>query len=864
VDETGQAGSPHGAGAYRGGGHTDPQRTPDGTHDGSTPSDDALEAIVSAWREPATGAVAGRASVNGTGSPRGRAEVRSAYSDMLAPMSPPVSAPPPAQQPTTSLHYGHYGPDGQGWPSSVNQPETSQSFPATGAAPGSTTGAVTGSGIQAPHDGAPINGGHTGAQPTVPSGGTVYGAAASPVAQAREEAVQPTSGGYGPPPSALDRLTGQPAPVDPRVRVHGDSGQPPYGAFPDPQPAWGYDTRPRNGGAYQDQAHGINGAARLDAPADGHQEQAPQEQPPAQFPGQFAAQGYQSQEYPQQYQSQEYPQQPYQPQEYAQQEYPPQPEYQQPEYQQPEYQQQGYQRQDVRPQEDYRAQQDAYQERPAYRPENGGYQPYEQQQTGPEFDWAAPQHDPAQAQPVLQVPAQRMPEDDPLVGPLPPELLGNATPLSAAEPTMPTFASEPPYAQAEPTYAEPGPAYAEPGPVYAEPGYQEADFNGPELPQRVPSHPDVPQVPEVEVEPLVAEAGPAGGAELARIATFLREEREDTDDEPSLDDRPDGFDIPAVLRAVQGVAGVREATLRKNADGLHTLRLELLDEADPGLVSRAVARLLNERMGLAAEPNPPHLSDLLAPAQRQPARGNAPHSALPGYGREARRRRPVSGVRRPAEAPRPDLDELQPPPSPPGLIPRPEQETVEPAKPSGVRLTGKTTSQPAGQALAPASGPVFGPQPPIPVNRESPPALVPQSSAIVSPRVIIDQVEVSTQGVDAVVEVRLIADGHPAVGVASGPAVDGYILRLSAAAAASAVDQLLVDVDATARARCYIEHAAVVQLGGCEVAVVVLLLLYDGWVEQLTGSSVNSGDPRQAVVRATLAAVNRRLEALLP
>ena len=93
---------------------------------------------------------------------------------------------------------------------------------------------------------------------------------------------------------------------------------------------------------------------------------------------------------------------------------------------------------------------------------------------------------------------------------------------------------------------------------------------------------------------------------------------------------------------------------------------------------------------------------------------------------------------------------------------------------------------------------------------------------------------------------------------------DSPVPPLRTARAASAVDQLLVDVDATARARCYIEHAAVVQLGGCEVAVVVLLLLYDGWVEQLTGSSVNAGDPRQAVVRATLAAVNRRLEALLP
>jgi hypothetical protein len=129
---------------------------------------------------------------------------------------------------------------------------------------------------------------------------------------------------------------------------------------------------------------------------------------------------------------------------------------------------------------------------------------------------------------------------------------------------------------------------------------------------------------------------------------------------------------------------------------------------------------------------------------------------------------------------------------------------------------------------------------------------------------MIDQVEVSTQGVDAIVEVRLIADGVPAVGTASGPAVDGYMLRLSAVAAAAAIDELLIDADAGTRGRCFIEHTALVPFGNCDVAVVVLLLTCDGWVEQLTGSSVVAGDPRQAVVRATLAAVNRRLEALLP
>ncbi|MER6595723.1 hypothetical protein ABT214_28485, partial [Micromonospora purpureochromogenes] len=132
------------------------------------------------------------------------------------------------------------------------------------------------------------------------------------------------------------------------------------------------------------------------------------------------------------------------------------------------------------------------------------------------------------------------------------------------------------------------------------------------------------------------------------------------------------------------------------------------------------------------------------------------------------------------------------------------------------------------------------------------------------PRVVIDHVQVSTFGLDATVEVRLLAGGETAAGHSTGPAVDGYVLRLCAVAAAAAVDQLLRGAEGTAeRGRCFVEHAAVVPFGNCEVATVVVLLVCDGWVEQLAGSALVAGDPRQAVVRATLAAVNRRLEALL-
>jgi hypothetical protein len=129
--------------------------------------------------------------------------------------------------------------------------------------------------------------------------------------------------------------------------------------------------------------------------------------------------------------------------------------------------------------------------------------------------------------------------------------------------------------------------------------------------------------------------------------------------------------------------------------------------------------------------------------------------------------------------------------------------------------------------------------------------------------VLLEQVEVGTHGADAVVEVRLFADGRPAVGVARGPAFDGYVLRLAAVATASAIDELLVGADGEPRARCFIQNATVVPLDSCEVAVVVLLLAHGGWVEELSGSAVVNGDQRQAVVRATLAGVNRRLEALL-
>nr|WP_231931064.1 hypothetical protein [Micromonospora coriariae] len=397
------------------------------------------------------------------------------------------------------------------------------------------------------------------------------------------------------------------------------------------------------------------------------------------------------------------------------------------------------------------------------------------------------------------------------------------------------------------------------------------------LPQRVPAEPDVPVVPEPPaVEP------PAETPELARIATHLRR-----DDEPApLRERPEGFDVNAILDAVREVAGVRDAALRRTPAGAHSLRLDLADGADPAEVSRQVARLLQDRMGLAAAPqNLPGLPTTPPPPVRRRAaepRSAEPRSAEPRSAepRSAERRAPEPRSAEPRDAGvEPRTGEVRATGSaaagrgeatPAGSeqqvgadgsrrrrasAPHRGRATVEEPGSVSAAPAGAATGSPATLGTSYSGGQV--------TTTESAPSRPLDTGGTPGPRVVIDHVQVSTFGLDANVEVRLLAGGESAAGHATGPAVDGYVLRLCAVAAAAAVDELLRGAENAERGRCFVEHAAVVPFGNCEVATVVVLLVCEGWVEQLAGSALVAGDPRQAVVRATLAAVNRRLEALL-
>jgi hypothetical protein len=358
------------------------------------------------------------------------------------------------------------------------------------------------------------------------------------------------------------------------------------------------------------------------------------------------------------------------------------------------------------------------------------------------------------------------------------------------------------------------------------------------LPQRVPAEPDVPGL----AEQVPASEPPAPAPVLSRVASGLRR-----DDLPPAE-RPDVFDVAAVLSAVRNVPGVRDAQLRATATGGHTLRLDLADGSDPAYVSRVVARMLNERMGLIAEPPvPPRQPGPPRPVSTVPMQDGA-YSPVAAYAEDGS---PTGRVPFPPA-------QRSGPPLPPGLIPA-SSAPREPRRRHPVTMRGRypTDQRPGGLISNDHTGRDEHHEP------GRPPALTPPTEAR---RVVLDHVQVSTFGLDATVEVRLVSGDRVAMGVSNGPAVDGYVLRLCAAAAANAVDELLGEAAETqsGRGHCYVEQAAIVPMGSCEVAVVVVLLVCDGWVEQLAGSALVSGDPRQAVVRATLAAVNRRLTALLP
>lgn len=142
-----------------------------------------------------------------------------------------------------------------------------------------------------------------------------------------------------------------------------------------------------------------------------------------------------------------------------------------------------------------------------------------------------------------------------------------------------------------------------------------------------------------------------------------------------------------------------------------------------------------------------------------------------------------------------------------------------------------------------------------------PPASAPQADGPAAPqpvearssRVVVERVSVTTehQQVHATVHLRhgeRLHDGS-ATRVATG--MGAY--RALAAATAHAVEAVVGTV-----ARLEVDQVDLLQVGPDHVAVVVLTLLSGSGLDRLTGSALVRTDPQDAVVRATLDALNRR------
>ena len=134
-------------------------------------------------------------------------------------------------------------------------------------------------------------------------------------------------------------------------------------------------------------------------------------------------------------------------------------------------------------------------------------------------------------------------------------------------------------------------------------------------------------------------------------------------------------------------------------------------------------------------------------------------------------------------------------------------------------------------------------------------ALVPAQRGV---RPEIVRTDLITTGLEFSATVILSSQARAATGDARGAVTATGMQRAVAQATLRAVERLSRD-----SARMELEHLEVTQTGGERTVLVALTLVSSRGAERLTGAAVVREDESRAVVRATLDALNRRLETLL-
>lgn len=125
-------------------------------------------------------------------------------------------------------------------------------------------------------------------------------------------------------------------------------------------------------------------------------------------------------------------------------------------------------------------------------------------------------------------------------------------------------------------------------------------------------------------------------------------------------------------------------------------------------------------------------------------------------------------------------------------------------------------------------------------------------------RPAIQRMHLVSSGLDITASVTLGFNGKSAVGEAQGTATQSGVQRAVSQATLHSVEQLV-----DGRARFELDSLDVTQTGRDRTVLVSITLVTTTGSEKLTGAAVVREDVRQAVIRATLDSVNRRLGALL-
>jgi hypothetical protein len=275
-----------------------------------------------------------------------------------------------------------------------------------------------------------------------------------------------------------------------------------------------------------------------------------------------------------------------------------------------------------------------------------------------------------------------------------------------------------------------------------------------------------------------------------------------------------------LLDALRAVPGVSAADIEPDdrPEGAGTLRLQLSPGADEIAVATSVNRVLREQFGLAVDAN----------------------------------RVQVVEESFPVEPPEPE------PPTEPPTEPAPEPipDAVAAAITPSVRptLTAVPGYREADSAEPDTSA--VGSD----VGHEESSDHDQQDSAQPSrgPRILIQKMQLVSAGLGVTTQVTLTWQSQTYPGEASAAATPTSVHRSVAQATLRAVEAVI-----GGRARFELEQLELNQLGPDRAVVVVISMLTRVGSEKLTGVSVIREDVRQAVIRATLDALNRRIESLL-